>query len=149
MGFLKKAFSWLASGPNAAQKVLDAGISGIDKIWYTDEEKADARQKLTDDWIKLQPILQQETTVRSVTRRMLALLFCISYILILFAGVLLLLMSVNEKAVLLFDVADGKLGWIVASVIVFYFGPTMIGRAFENYRASQKQAESVGGGGKD
>ncbi len=120
-------FSWFKAGPEAAEKVLDAGIKGIDALVYTDEEKAGARQKLLDQWIDLQKHLGQETTVRSITRRVIAFASIGAYILliVLAAAVYLWL---PEYAKFLIDLAEGKFGWIVLTVVGFYFGPPMLQR---------------------
>lgn len=118
---------WFNAGPEAASKVLDAGIKGIDSIFYMEEEKAAARQKLLDSWIDLQKTLGEETSTRGITRRFLAFFAFIPYVLLLLIGAALYPWY-EEYAKFLLDVADGKFGWIVLTVVGFYFGPPMIGR---------------------
>lgn len=122
-----KFWDWLTAGPKAAEKVLDGAISGIDKIVYTEEERADAKAKLLDKWLELQAMLGEETSVRGVTRRMLALLFCGTYV---FLTILAALVWpwMNDYASFLWEIANGQYGWIVLSVTVFYFGPYVIER---------------------
>lgn len=114
------------AGPDAATKVLDTGIAGIDKIVYTEEEKADARQKLLDTWIELQKTLGGETSVRGVTRRILTFLTVLPYTLLILVAAVMYYYNV-EYANFLVNLADGKFGLIVATIVVFYFGP-MVGR---------------------
>jgi hypothetical protein len=124
-----KFFEWITAGPRAAEKVLDAGISGIDKLVYTEEEKAEARGKMLDSWIKLQETLGEETTVRGVTRRILAVMFCGVYVLLtLVAAVVWPWMK--DYANFLWEIANGQYGWITMSVAVFYFGPYVFERMF-------------------
>jgi hypothetical protein len=123
-------FSWIKGGADAATKVLDAGINGLDALVLTDEEKIQYRQKLADNWVELQKTLGEETTVRGITRRLIALLFVASYVaLILIAAALYLL--VPEYSKFLIDLAEGKFGWIVLTVVGFYFGPYMIQKALQ------------------
>lgn len=122
--------SWFTAGPEAASKVLDASISGIDKLVYTDQEKAVAKQKLCDQWIELQKLQGEETSIRGMTRRLITFLAFVPYVLLVLTGSVMIF--INEKtAQMLFDVADGKFGWIVISVISFYFGPYFIGKALQ------------------
>jgi hypothetical protein len=121
---------WFSSGPEAAGKVLDAGISGIDKIFYTDEEKADARQKLGDSWIQLQTILTQETSVQAVTRRILSVLVVVPYVLMTIVACIAYPFSSGYSKFLM-EVANGQFGWIVLAVVGFYFGPYMLGRMMD------------------
>jgi hypothetical protein len=118
-------FGFLSSGPRAAEKVLDAGISGIDKIVYTEEEKADARQKMLDIWMELQKTLGEETSVRGVTRRILAIMFCSSYILLSLGSVAVWKWD-KAYADFMWDVAQGTYGTLTLTVAAFYFGPYFI-----------------------
>lgn len=120
-------FDWFRAGPQAAEKVLDAGIKGIDALVYTDEEKAGARQKLLDQWIELQKHLGQETTVRSITRRVIAFASTGAYILLILVAAIAYPWW-TDYAKFLIDLAEGKFGWIVLTVVGFYFGPPMIQR---------------------
>ncbi len=118
---------WFKAGPQAAEKVLDAGIKGIDAMVYTEEEKAGARQKLMDWWLKVQQQLGEETTVRSITRRVIAFAAFGAYLL------LVLVAAATypwwpDYAKFLVDLAEGKFGWIVLTVVGFYFGPPMLQR---------------------
>jgi len=122
-----KLFSWLTSGPKAAEKVLDASIRGLDKIFHTKEEQSDARQKLTETWIGLQKILGDETTVRSVTRRILAIMVMVPFVLLILVAAFSWPFN-PEYATFLLELADGQFSWLVIGVAGFYFGPHMIGR---------------------
>lgn len=126
MSLFSKLFS---SGPDAAGKVLDAGIRGLDALVFTDEEKSAAKQKLSDTWLETQKVLQAETSIRSVTRRIIAFA-------VVFPFVLLILLAAAvypfqpEYSKFLITLAEGQFGWLVLTVATFYFGP-MVGRIFE------------------
>jgi len=47
-------------------------ISGIDKIAYTDEEKAEVHQKGTETILKFWEVIARENTEQSKARRILA-----------------------------------------------------------------------------
>lgn len=124
------------SGAKNAEKTLDiidktasAVSSGVDKIFYTDEEKAETinfrlelAQKMTDSHIKLMEVTQSENSIRSVSRRICAV----------FVMVLTLLMIIaigvtykfdKEWAVFLLKIArEFNIGWAFLAVIGFFFG---------------------------
>lgn len=124
---LKDLFGWMASGPAAADKVLDGAVSGIDKLFYTEEERSDAKAKLLDHWLNLQATLGEETSVRGVTRRILAVAFSGVYILLTLVAAAVWPMQ-SAYADFLWEIANGQYGWIVLTVVVFYFGPYVIER---------------------
>lgn len=116
-------FGWLMAGPAAAEKVLDGAISGIDKIVYTEEEKADLRAKLGDQWIELQKTLGEETTVRGVTRRILAVM-CVGVYIFLSLFCVAVWKFDKLYADFIWEVANaGQYGYITLTIVAFYFGP--------------------------
>ena len=121
-------FSWLSGGPKAAEKVLDASIKGLDMLILTPEEKLKYMQTLATNWLDLQKTLGEETSVRGVTRRLIALVFVISYVFLILVAAALYLVA-PEYSKFLIDLAEGKFGWIVLTVVGFYFGPYMIQKA--------------------
>lgn len=127
MSMLSKAFKWFASGPDAATKVLDAGIKGIDALIYTEEERAEAKQSLIDNWIELQKALGEETTVRAVTRRALAVITIVCFSILVMGAALAWPFS-QEYAKFLLELASSQFGWLVLGVAGFYFGPYMLSK---------------------
>jgi len=120
-------FKWFVSGSEAASKVLDGAIKGIDALVYTEEEKAAARQKMMDNWIELQKALGEETTVRSVTRRILAVLIVLPFVCLILAAAVIYAFDL-EYAKFLLALAESQFGWLVLGVMGFYFGPYMMNR---------------------
>lgn len=120
-------FDWFSSGPKAAEKVLDASISGLDKLVFTDEEKAELKQKVGENWVAAQKVLVEETTVRSVTRRAIAVIALTAFTLLVLAAAIAFPMDA-EYAKFLLSLAESKFGWLVVGVGAFYFGPHMLGR---------------------
>jgi hypothetical protein len=127
---LMKLTDWLFAGPKAAEKVLDGTIAGIDKLVFTEEEKNDARKEALAMWLKLQEMMGEETSVRGMTRRILAVMVVGVYI-------VLSLLSVavwpwmKDWADFIWEVANaGQYGWMTLTVVVFYFGPYVIERMF-------------------
>ena len=120
-------FKWFSSGSKAAEQVLDGAMKGLDAIVYTDEEKSAARQKLMDNWLELQKALGEETTVRSVTRRILAVLIVVPFVVLILAAAVVYKFDL-EYAKFLLTLAESQFGWLVLGVAGFYFGPYMMQR---------------------
>ena len=120
-------FDWFSSGSKNADKLVDGAINGLDKMFYTDEEKADARAKMGDWYIKLQETLRDESSIRSVTRRVIAFLILGPYVLLVVGGAAAYPFN-TEYAKFLLSVANGQFGMLAIAVGGFYFGPHMIGR---------------------
>lgn len=119
-------FKWFTSGSKAAAQVLDGAIKGIDAIVYTEEEKAAVRTKLADQWLDLQKTLGEETTTRSVTRRILAVLIVVPFVgLVLAAAVAYPFYPEYSKFLL--ELAQSQFGLLALGVAGFYFGPYMFG----------------------
>lgn len=66
-------FSFLAGNSNAVEKVVSAGISGIDKLVFTEEEKADYHKKLQDLHLEFVKIAATESTAQSISRRLICM----------------------------------------------------------------------------
>lgn len=118
---------WFASGPQAAEKVLDAGIKGIDALIFTDEEKAEMQKKLGEQWIEIQKVMLGETSIQSVTRRVLAVMTLGSFTALVLGAAVAYPFAV-EYAKFLLDLAESQFGWMALGVMGFYFGPYMVQR---------------------
>jgi hypothetical protein len=73
MGILTKAFGFLTGGSDAAEKVVDGISNGLDKMVFTDEEKADYTVKGAELHLKLLEITNKESTASSIARRMICI----------------------------------------------------------------------------
>ena len=111
----------------AAPKVLDTsmdllkkGASGIDMMFYTDEEKEISRKEWFAMVLKSEQTNQEQGCERSKTRRDLAKNFCQVYLSLILMGV----------AVVKFDLEVAKyiaaqiktLSYAVVPILVFFFG---------------------------
>jgi hypothetical protein len=108
IGFIKKIFG--------SDSVISAGISGIDKIVFTDEEKSDAKMKL----LKLYEPFK-------LAQRYLALIFSSTYCLAWFTAFLIEVIDVfiekNLDTSVLYDLlTKSDIPFIVALIVGFYFG---------------------------
>lgn len=134
MGFL----DWFKTTPKAvdtAANLIEKGASGIDKLFFTDEEKSDASQKLFRLWTTAMATTQSESTARSMTRRMLAVMIMGEFLLFLLMAVFAW-PFLREWSLFMLDCARA-LGNLVLAIGVFYFGPYCIG----NYLKKQKKTD--------
>lgn len=119
LGWLKGLFS-TPKLAEAAGDVIKGAVNGIDKLFYTDEEKAENAQKAFGLWLKAQEILIHESSVRSMTRRYLAIMIVgVFLFLILFAAILFAFGVTTAKEVFACAKAISGLTFMVAA---FYFG---------------------------
>ena len=117
--------------------------SGVDKMFYTQEEKAENTIKAYDAWLRMVETLKSAETYRSITRRILAVfiifnLICMIWLCIFseIAGIQgwfgLTILTVDDVSftpvtwAILKLASVFELGWVFCTIIVFYFGPHMI-----------------------
>ena len=150
MGWLTgigKFFGLINTNPTASSLAKDIS-SGVDMLVYTDEEKAidkaAATTKAMDSWLKQVEAMRDSEAFRSVTRRMIAVgivfnLICMIWLCIWaevaatfgwFAA--LKVVTVNDLTftpitwAVLKIAGTFQLGWVFCTIIVFYFGPSLI-----------------------
>ena len=91
-----------------SSKVIDAGINGLDKIVYTDEEKADAKQA----FLKLYEPYK-------LAQRILMMIIAIPYVICTF---ILFTLSFFMGVAAQQEILAGDIGTAFTLVVVFYFG---------------------------
>jgi len=104
-------------------KSVDAAVDAIvdtgDALFYTDEEKAKAKQLATETKLKMLPLFEPF----KIAQRYIAFTVVINFFLSFWIGVALFFFSSQEKLDgFLKLVAMFQLGWIMLAVISFYFG---------------------------
>jgi hypothetical protein len=90
-----------------SDKVIDAGISGIDSIFYTDEEKAENKKA----FLKLYEPFK-------VAQRYLALVFSIPYVMMV---LITFIASFFREVETQIDLLTGDIGTVVGIIVGFYF----------------------------
>ncbi len=123
----------LFSAPKTIDKAVDVGakvadgiMSGLDKLWFTKEEKADARQKGTETLLKFWEVVANENTEQSKARRELAKMVFKTYLSLILMAVAVYGFD-KEYAKFIFEVA-GILTVIVGGIAAIYFGPQQISK---------------------
>ena len=127
-------FSWLtglfgssSKTGDVLNKAADGLYNGLDKLVYTDEEKADALAKGREVFLKFAEKAYDQNSIRSVTRRWLAFMVVGPCIVFYIASGVSFFFS-QEAANHFMNMATGLTPW-AGGVLVFYFGPHLIGAA--------------------
>ena len=116
-------YSFLTTTPKVADAAIDTLKdirSGIDKVFFTQEEKADAMKIAFDQYLELMKTTNQENSAKSITRRILAILIMGSYLLQAFMAIGLYKIDI-EWCMFILKVMKAE-ATMVTSVTIFYFG---------------------------
>jgi hypothetical protein len=112
--------SWFSNifSPDTASKAVDGIYNGIDKAFYTDEEKAEALQKQLDTKLKL----LDKFAPFKLSQRFIAISFTLNFIAAFWAGAVLLFLGKTELlSAFISLVATFQLGWIMVAIVTWYF----------------------------
>lgn len=108
-------------------KQIDKGLDllggfgrGIDKLHFSEQEKAELGQAKIKLWYKWAETQNQQNSVRSKARRVLAFAIISSFLANLWAAAGMYFYNVDYSE-FLFDVL-GKQSFMAGAVVVFYFG---------------------------
>jgi hypothetical protein len=116
-------FGWLTGGAKSADKVLSGMVKGIDVLVLTKEEKVQYTAKAQDVWLETQKVLSQESSPRSINRRIVAWAVIAETTLITITCMILIISGYKDLAEEIVKVATAFWwGEAFVSVIVFYFG---------------------------
>ena len=102
------------------QKVFDTISSGVDKAFYSKEEQSDDAKEAYNAFFEWYKTTLEESTVRSITRRILAVLFAACYLLLVIASAIAYKFD-PEYSTFLWDVSTA-IAPIVGGIMLFYFG---------------------------
>jgi len=112
MGILKRIFG----RPEDASKIIDGATAGLDKIFFTKEERADANQKLSDWYLKY----LAATEGQNLARRFIALLVVGLWVVLILFGVVVRYFSVDYSE-FVFTVLVEVVMQPFSIIIAFYF----------------------------
>jgi hypothetical protein len=149
LGWLGGLFGLVNSNPTASELAGDIS-SGVDKMFYTSEEKAEASAKAFEGWLRMVEMMKGSEQYRSITRRILAVGIVVNLLLMIWiciaaeicatfgwlglasieSGFTSITLSIIKIA------AVFQLGWVFCTIIVFFFGPHLI-QFFSKGKASQ------------
>ena len=123
MGFL----SFLTGGSDVAEKVVDGVSSGLDVMFYTDEEKSQANQKILD-W-KL--AYAKATAAMSISRRIIVCGVCFVWIVLVLLLIIVASFAGNDSQMFkdLFDIMKDVVNPPFMIIVAFYFLAHVVGNA--------------------
>jgi len=109
-------------GMDTVSSTLGHVASGLDKLHFSEEEKSDAHMKGFDFYIEYMKTQSDQSSVRSRTRRWLAVGIIGNFLVLLnTSAVLYIVYDSKEKASHILELAN-TLSWAVSAVVIFYFG---------------------------
>ncbi len=127
--FLTSTTKTAETAAKAGETIVNGLVSGLDAIVYTDEEKAEARQKGTETILKFWEVIANENTEQSKARRVLAkMTFQVFFFFLLAAAVVYKFDA--EYAKFLLGLA-GKIMFLVSAIGIIYFGPHQIQKIYK------------------
>lgn len=120
-------FSWFKSA-KSAETIVDGFVNGADKLFYTEEEKAEARERAQGQWLDALKIDADASNIRSVTRRWIAIIAVAHYFLWIDAALIAYAWDAAEFAKFAFKIITDVF-WLIFTIASFYFGPALAERA--------------------
>jgi len=115
---------------DVADKVTTGFIAGIDKMFYTQEERAEAIQKYDKLMLDYWGLITKENTQQSMARRELARMAFQVYFFLILAMVILWKVDL-EWAKFIFK-ALGMITWLVGMIAATYFVPHQVSKIWKS-----------------
>lgn len=129
MGILSRVAGAVLGGAGSGEKMLDAGIAGLDKLHLTKEEKKDYEKDLYDKWQELQLALAKNGTGTAVNRRLIAWAVVGVLLLNFQIVVVLSIMGMSDVVKSIVELAEAFwIGQSFVAIIGFYFAPHLLSK---------------------
>jgi hypothetical protein len=122
MSFISKIFT----GGVDINKALDIVSKGADKLVFTQEERADLNKETTEGLSQFIKDTASENTARSITRRYVAILVIVVYLLISLVIIAIGIWSTQKALELVKLTNELDLGTAFIAVIAFFFSSYML-----------------------
>ena len=116
MGFLSGIFKKKID----ADKAFNTITGGIDKIFFTNQERSEATQKAFNEYVEWYKLTIDESTAKSLTRRYIAILMVASFLILLLGSGVAYYFDINY-AVHLWELSKTIIPY-VGGIMLFYFG---------------------------
>jgi len=121
---LKKLFAAIFGTAEHTKTVLDASVAGIDKLFYTDEEKADNASRFAEWYLHY----LAATNPQNLARRLIALVVVMLWGFLILFGVVMWKVDPAYSA-FVFSTLDNIVNVPFMIIIGFYFA-AQVGRAW-------------------
>lgn len=117
------------------QKIFDTAAGGIDKMFFTKEEKAEFMKDAQKQYLEYYKMTLQDSSVRGLTRRYIAVMFCAVFLLFLIAAAVAFIWR-PDYAEFLFSLVK-EMKEYIAGILIFYFGYYGITKIMESRKKSK------------
>lgn len=117
MSLITTAFKFLTGGNKNVDKVIDGAINGIDKAWYTEQERASHYSEYVKQQI-------DENSIRSRARRVLAFAILGTYLSLKVASVIVY--KINTEYATHLATQGDTLSTLALGVGAFYFAAHLV-----------------------
>jgi len=125
--FIKGLFGSSGNTSSVVETAAKGIYNGLDALFFTDEEKAQYRQAQAETVLEFAKVAYDQNSIRSVTRRWLAFMVVGPTMLFSVAGAVVFVFDQSYGNFLL-ELSGKFIPW-AGGVLVFYFGPHLIGAA--------------------
>lgn len=112
MGWFGKLFS-----SDTVDKAVDGVYNGVDKMFYTDEEKAEARQKVFETKIEMLKHFEPF----KLAQRYIAIIHTVNFVIAFWIGVVIYVFFPTMLDGYIKLCATFQIGWIMVAIIGWYF----------------------------
>ncbi len=116
----------LFGSPDAAVKTVGSIASGLDKLNFSDQEKAEHKAKAME-WLGK---YMESTQGQNLARRYIAMVVTIQWAVLLNIAVALQLFEAEKKSDYVFKIMDECVNEAFMLVMIFYFGARMLADTF-------------------
>jgi len=134
MGWFSK-FLGTDKALDVANNAIDKISGGLDQIIFTEEEKSEHALKVFEFWLETQKTVANESTVRSITRRIIAVAITLNFLFALDLAIVFFAMGLDTKAMKVIECLK-LIDSAFAAVVLFYLG----------YYGATRIVEAVTGG---
>jgi hypothetical protein len=110
-------FGWLTGDSKTLNKTVDAAVSAGDKLFYTDEEKAESSQLYREWYLKY----LQATQPQNIARRMIAIAITALWVYLVLLATIAEALSYQDFAAYVFKVLETVVNPPLMIIIGFYF----------------------------
>ena len=118
---MKKLFAAIFGTADHTKTVLDASVAGIDKLFYTDEEKAENAGRFADWYLRYLAATQPQ----NLARRLIALVVVLLWSSLIIAGVVLWKLD-REYSNFIFETLLSVVAEPFLLIMGFYYGAHVV-----------------------
>ena len=130
MGILGKIFGYektTEKALNIADTITTGIVSGFDKVWFTEEEKSEAKQKGQETLLKFWGTFASENSEQSKARRIIAYRIVDLWVYLILLAVICKMFNLDERAAYLWTVVV-DITWFVGLIAGTYFVPHQLSK---------------------